>query len=436
MIEEKLNGFNDTLINSYIKFASTPMEENPEIQYFGYNLNENFIFDNWEEKMKLDTYIFRFYNSFCRLCLKLNEPEEKGKSMNLVFFSGDWKERIIFNNSDLTNAEFIPSGNSTKPFQGNTLVEIFLNPTNYEMAKNKGLIIFGNGLVVEKVYISGPRFLKMEPKKIIKSQERQKLIIYFNEDATNLTNNIIFENINYNINDQISCEVDKGNVKRIFCQGIFNFTGEYTIKDSNDYLFTNRKLLIIAKSGEKNNINNLIDSKINFDDEKYGISVQYSNKTFSKINNDSKLFIETNDLFFEPKFKTLYIYQGKTDSIIKFAQNKINMKVRSDNGIEIPSGNHLITIDLSDNYNIIKDNGITIKGYGFSLKNIYFNEQLNNENEAKGGIKIWIIILVAALVFLLILIIVIIIIKKKSGKNIEEKVDGEFSKNEKILKDV
>ena len=147
--------------------------------------------------------------------------------------------------------------------------------------------------------------------------------------------------------------------------------------------------------------------------------------------------IETNDLYFETKYKMLYIYQGKTNSTIKFSENKINVKVRSDNGIEIPSGNQIITIDLSENYNIIKENGITIKGYGFSLKKIYLNEQINNENEGKGGIsKMWIIILSISLVLVLILIIVIVlIIKKKGGKNIDEQLNDDFSKNEKILKD-
>ena len=147
--------------------------------------------------------------------------------------------------------------------------------------------------------------------------------------------------------------------------------------------------------------------------------------------------IETNDLYFETKLKMLYIYQGKTNSTIKISENKINVKVRSDNGIEIPSGNQIITIDLSENYNIIKENGITIKGYGFSLKKIYLNEQINNENEGKGGIsKMWIIILSISLVLVLILIIVIVlIIKKKGGKNIDEQLNDDFSKNEKILKD-
>ena len=160
----------DNLINSYIKFASIPMEENPEIQYFGYNLNEDFIFHNWEEKMKLEGYIFRFYNSFCRLCLKLNEHKVKNGYMSLAISYGDWSGRFIFDDSELKNAKFIESGNSTKPFEGNTLVEIYLNNKNYEIARNKGMIIFGQGLLAEKVYISGPRFLKMEPKKIEKSQ--------------------------------------------------------------------------------------------------------------------------------------------------------------------------------------------------------------------------------------------------------------------------
>ena len=468
----EIEWIDDDLIDSYVKSGSVPMEENPGIQYYGLMLDESFHFNEWKNKLKLEGYIFRLYNSFCKLYLNLSEPEEKPKYRALTYSNGDWTERFIFNNSELKNAIFKEDDNSTRPPEGNVLLEIHLNPYNSEMAQNKGMIIFGHGLVAEEVYISGPRFVKMEPLKITSSEKSQKLSIYFTEDATDLTNNIIFENNHYNLNDQISCEVDSENEKVVICEGIFNFTGDYIIKDSNDYLLTKRKLIIIPKEGEKDTINNLIDTKINFDDENYRISIQFSKNKFSEVNKNTVLNIETSDLFIEPKSRILYIFQGKGDSTIKFESDQINMNVQEDNGIEIPSGSQVISIDLKDKYKILKEAGITIKGYGFSLNSIYFNDQLNENDEnndddkdkdkdkdkkddnhnddkkdgknedkngkgkAKPNKKAFIIMLIIMSILCALLIVAVLIFKKSPTKiqvDKEDKEDEEDEKNEKIL---
>ena len=366
---------NDNLINSYINFASIPPEQNPEVNYFKFNLNSKFAFDEYKEKLEING-LFKLYNSYCRLNLKLIEPNEKPIYRALIFYDGWWEERMGFKESDLTNADFNSESNTTKPYKGNITLEINLSKHNLELVQNKGLIIFGHGVVLEDIYISGPRFLKMEPLRLTKSQDKQKLFFYFTEDATNLTNNILFENIYYNINNQISCNVDKENNKKMVCEGVFNFTGEYIIKDPQDYLVTKRKLYIEPPKGEKYDIDNLIESKINFDDENYGISLQLSNKKFLKMSNNSKLMMEINDLFLEPKKRILYIYQGKgTSSLIKFNSSKISIPISNDGGFIIPPGKQIISIDLLDNYKIFKENGITIKGYGFGINSIYFNER-------------------------------------------------------------
>ena len=438
----------DNLINSYIDFASIPSEQNPEVNYFKFILNENFIFDDYEEKLEING-IFKLYNSFCRLNLKLIEPKEKPSYRALIFYDGDWDVRMSFEESELTNADFNSEGKTMKPYKGNITLEVSLSKYNLELAQNKGLVIYGHGLVLEDIYISGPRFLKMEPMRLTKSQEKQKLFLYFTEDATNLTNNILFENIYYNINEQISCNVDKENNKKIICEGIFNFTGEYTIKDSQDYLLTKRKLYIDPPKGEKYDINNLIESKINFDDENYGISLQLSNKKFSKMSNDSKLMMEINDLFFEPKKRILYIYKGKSSSLIKFDPNKIGIQISNDGGLIIPAGNQIISIDLLDNYKIFKEDGITIKGYGFGINSIYFNGDESNSNnssnsnsngnnynsvdENKSSNSFWIIILI--IVFVLIIIGVgIFVLNLKRKKSIEEKINNNFPNKEMVLK--
>ena len=438
----------DNLINSYINFASIPSEQNPEVNYFKFILNENFIFDDYEEKLEING-IFKLYNSFCRLNLKLIEPKEKPSYRALIFYDGDWDVRMSFEESELTNADFNSEGKTMKPYKGNITLEVSLSKYNLELAQNKGLVIYGHGLVLEDIYISGPRFLKMEPMRLTKSQEKQKLFLYFTEDATNLTNNILFENIYININEQISCNADKEDNKKIICEGIFNFTGEYTIKDSQDYLLTNRKLYIDPPKGEKYDINNLIESKINFDDENYGISLQLSNKKFSKMSNDSKLMMEINDLFFEPKKRILYVYKGKSSSLIKFDPNKIGIQISNDGGLIIPAGNQIISIDLLDNYKIFKEDGITIKGYGFGINSIYFNGDESNSNnssnsnsngnnynsvdENKSSNSFWIIILI--IVFALIIIGVgIFALNLKRKKSIEEKINNNFPNKEMVLK--
>ena len=438
----------DNLINSYIDFASIPSEQNPEVNYFKFILNENFIFDDYEEKLEING-IFKLYNSFCRLNLKLIEPKEKPSYRALIFYDGDWDVRMSFEESELTNADFNSEGKTMKPYKGNITLEVSLSKYNLELAQNKGLVIYGHGLVLEDIYISGPRFLKMEPMRLTKSQEKQKLFLYFTEDATNLTNNILFENIYYNINEQISCNADKEDNKKIICEGIFNFTGEYTIKDSQDYLLTKRKLYIDPPKGEKYDINNLIESKINFDDENYGISLQLSNKKFSKMSNDSKLMMEISDLFFEPKKRILYIYKGKSSSLIKFDPNKIGIQISNDGGLIIPAGNQIISIDLLDNYKIFKEDGITIKGYGFGINSIYFNGDESNSNsnnssnsngnnynsvdENKSSNSFWIIILI--IVFALIIIGVgIFVLNLKRKKSIEEKINNNFPNKEMVLK--
>ena len=438
----------DNLINSYIDFASIPSEQNPEVNYFKFILNENFIFDDYEEKLEING-IFKLYNSFCRLNLKLIEPKEKPSYRALIFYDGDWDVRMSFEESELTNADFNSEGKTMKPYKGNITLEVSLSKYNLELAQNKGLVIYGHGLVLEDIYISGPRFLKMEPMRLTKSQEKQKLFLYFTEDATNLNNNILFENIYININEQISCNADKEDNKKIICEGIFNFTGEYTIKDSKDYLLTKRKLYIDPPKGEKYDINNLIESKINFDDENYGISLQLSNKKFSKMSNDSKLMMEINDLFFEPKKRILYIYKGKSSSLIKFDPNKIGIQISNDGGLIIPAGNQIISIDLLDNYKIFKEDGITIKGYGFGINSIYFNGDESNSNnssnsnsngnnynsvdENKSSNSFWIIILI--IVFALIIIGVgIFALNLKRKKSIEEKINNNFPNKEMVLK--
>ena len=113
----------------------------------------------------------------------------------------------------------------------------------------------------------------------------------------------------------------------------------------------------------------------------------------------------------------------------------------------IPAGNQIISIDLLDNYKIFKEDGITIKGYGFGINSIYFNGDESNSNnssnsngnnynsvdENKSSNSFWIIILI--IVFVLIIIGVgIFVLNLKRKKSIEEKINNNFPNKEMVLK--
>ena len=77
---------------------------------------------------------------------------------------------------------------------GTQNIKIFLNNSKCKILQSKGLVFDGNGFIINDVHISGPRFVKMEPKTIIRSSQKQTLKLYFNEVATAISNNIIFIN--------------------------------------------------------------------------------------------------------------------------------------------------------------------------------------------------------------------------------------------------
>ena len=158
------------------------------------------------------------------------------------------------------------------------------------------------------------------------------------------------------------------------------------------------------------------------------------------MNNNSKLMMEINDLFFETKKRILYIYKGKTSSLVKFDPDKIGIQVSNDGGLILPTGKQIISIDLLDNYKIFKENGIIIKGYGFGLNCIYFNEdEINNNNyknfdEDNSSNSYWIIILIIAFALIIIIGVGIFVLKANRNKSIEENINNNFSNKEMILK--
>ena len=231
-----------------------------------------------------------------------------------------------------------------------------------KLLQSKGLVFDGNGFIIKDVHIFGPRFVKMEPNTIIRSSQKQTLKLYFNEDATAISNNIIFINFYYNINNQLKCFVDNNNNKIINCEGIFDFTGEFFLEDINHYSLTNKFLKVVPNKGEKYNNNNLIETKINFDYSEFDKQIILSKNLFINLNENSKLIIETIDLHFNTSYQNFKIYNNKNNEVINIKSKDVNTTIEKDGAIKVPSGRNLIVIDLNDYYKTFKNEGIAIKG--------------------------------------------------------------------------
>jgi heme/copper-type cytochrome/quinol oxidase subunit 2 len=278
----------------------------------------------------------------------------------------------------------------------------------------------------------------MEPKIINRSSQPQKLKIYFNADASPLSGKIILTNFYYDINKQIECKVSTQNKKIIICEGIYNFTGEFFFKDINDYSLTNKFLRVVPKKGEKYNINNLVEEKIIFDYSELDKSIYLSKDLFKEANNNSKLIIETTDLNFNPTYKNLNLFKGKSNSIIKFNSKAVNTTVNKNGSIIVPAGRELIVIDIKDYLDIFKNEGLTVKGIGFGLNSIYLNEKIDISDdtqkyeENEGGISGWVIFLIIIIAILVIGLGFYLFFHFRT-KSIESEIDSTFEKKEKMM---
>jgi len=309
---------------------------------------------------------------------------------------------------------------------GTQNIKIFLNNSMCKILQSKGLVFDGNGFIINDVHISGPRFVKMEPKTIIRSSQKQTLKLYFNEVATAISNNIIFINFYYNLNNQVKCLIDDNNKKIINCEGIFNFTGEFFLEDINHYSLTNKFLKVVPNKGETYNNNNLIETKINFDYSEFDKQIFLSKNLFSNLNEKDKLVIETTDLHFNTLYQNFKIYNNENNEVISFKSKDVNTTIEKDGALKVPSGRNLIVIDLNVYYKTLKKEGITIKGYGFSVNSIYIIE-----GENKGGISGWAIFFIILVCLLVIAGGVFAFIHWRKN-NIEKEVNS-LNKNEKML---
>ena len=201
----------------------------------------------------------------------------------------------------------------------------------------------------------------------------------FSEDATDLVGNIKLVNRFYNINRKLACIADYEDKKNIYCEGLYDFTGEYQIEDGNGVLLTTRTINVIPKEGQKYDINNLLNEKFLFDLNTINAGVRLPSKLFDEVDDFSVLVLETTDLFVKPSHSALFVLKGDTDVVLKFEPDKVNADVKEDGGIIIPSGNNLIKIVLGKNSEIFNEEGVRLIGYGFGLKTVFL-ESIANKN--------------------------------------------------------
>ena len=422
---QKSKWTDEAVINALIDSSKTPLLDNPEEEYEKNLINSPVTFTDWKVKIYLDYVMFSGYNSFCKLVFTKIDTDPVKEFPALKISYADWTSSATFNQSDVEGAEAKSDG-GIGIVKGIQNIKIFLNNSMCKLLQSKGLVFDGNGFIINDVHISGPRFVKMEPKTIIRSSQKQTLKLYFNEVATAISNNIIFVNFYYNLNNQVKCLVDNNNKKIINCEGIFNFTGEFFLEDINHYSLTNKFLKVVPNKGETCNNNNLIETKINFDYSEFDKQIFLSKNLFSNLNEEDKLVIETIDLHFNTSYQNFKIYNNENNEVISFKSNDVNTTIEKDGSLKVPSGRNLIVIDLNDYYKILKNEGITIKGYGFSVNSIYIIE-----GENKGGISGWAIFFIILVCLLVIAGGVFAFIHWRKN-NIEKEVNS-LNKNEKML---
>ena len=395
--ESKWN--DEALANALVESSKTPLSDNPEEEYGENLISSPVTFTNWQVKIYLDYVMFSGYNSFCKLSFTKIDTDPAQKSPALKISYADWTSAVAFNETDVEGA--IPSSNGFMGLvQGTQNVKIFLNNSMCQLLQSKGLVFDGNGFIINDVHISGPRFVKFEPKTITSSSKNQTLKIYFNENASDIAKNLKFINFYYNINNQIKCSVDTKNNKIVNCKGIYNFTGEYFLKDINDYSLTNKFLNIVPQKGKKYNINNLIETKINFDYVDQDKEIVLSKDLFKDMNDTSKLIIETEDLHFTTSSQYLYLYNSNKKKI-KLNSKDVNVTLKDDGSLKVPSGRTLIELNLKNYYKSLKQEGIIIKGYGFGVKSVYITDTPETDNTGNDsdddddeGISGWAIFLI------------------------------------------
>ena len=365
---------NDDIIDTYVEYASTELMDTPREEFKPSLLETPMEFNDWSLNFPIGMGVFSSFNSYSYLCFTTEDPESfEPEYRTMILFLGDWSDKLNITKEEMDGANFYELG-SISIKSGKNDVKITLNEKNMKLAKERGLIIIGYGFTISKLFISGPKLAGFEPMKLTKSTEKEQTIkFFFSEDATILDGNIKFENNYHDLNKNVECKLSKDDETIIECTGLFDFTGEYRIKDDKGVYLTSLSINIIPGEGESYDINNLLECKINFDDFRMLPTLHFPSALFEDVKKDTILVIETDEYTMKPSYRTMFLLRGETPDVIRFNATHVSATVGEDGGITIPPGKDEIRINLADVYKDFNEKGFTVKGYGFAVNAVYLD---------------------------------------------------------------
>ena len=355
----------DTLLNA----AKTKFEENPKASDGKELLDGPVALNDWKNNIQVGAGSLSSMNSFNKFCFKTDEAPFVAVYRGMMIDYGDWSGVLIPEIIEGADCDMSNGGISLP--NPKTTVEITFPSDTLKIAKQKGIILLGHGFNITSIYISGPSFESFEPKSLTASDKTQKVTFTFSENAEKLAGNIIFSNLYHDLNENVKCELDKSNEKVIICEGLFDFTGDYELTDPNGILLTNSLFSIVPKPGEEYSINNLIDTRVIFDDVDLLLTIKISSKKLGKVTKNSVLTIETQDLNIVPDSEFLFVHKGNTEEKFEFNEEDVNVKVNTDKSLNVPSGKQVIKIKLTNVYDEIAEKGFTIRGFGFGVNTVF-----------------------------------------------------------------
>ena len=355
----------DTLLNA----AKTEFDENPKASNGKELLDGPVALNDWKNNIQVGGGSLSSMNSFTKFCFQTDEAPFQAVYRGMMIDYGDWSGTLIPETIEGASCDMSNGGISLS--NPKTTVEITFDSDTLKTAKQKGVILLGHGFNITSIYISGPSLESFEPKSLTASDKNQKVTFTFSENAKQFVNNIIFNNLYYDLNKNVKCELDTNNEKVIICEGLFDFTGDYELSDPQGILLTNSLLSIIPKDGEEYSINNLIDTRVIFDDTDLLLTIKISSKKLGKVTKNSVLTIETQDLNIVPDSEYLFVHKGNTEEKFEFTEEDVNVKVNKDKSLNIPSGKQIIKIKLTNVYEEIAEKGFTIRGYGFGVNTVF-----------------------------------------------------------------
>ena len=334
----------EVLIDVYVEASNTKMENNPKEKFEDSLIDSPFQFENWKQNFYVGVGTLSAYNSYCKLVIETDEPSYKPEYRMFNLHLGDWSAYVDTTQEEIKGGTSNGQGGITLT-SGQNIVEIKFSDKNLELVKERGIYIIGHGFTLKRIAIDGPKLASFDPQTLIKSKSTdQKVKLMFSEDATDLVGNIRLVNPYYNINKKLACIADYENKNNIYCEGLYDFTGEYQIVDNKGIPLSTRVINVVPKTGEKYDIHNLLYEKYLFDIATLNAGVRLPNTLFTEVEDSSVLVLETTELFVEPSYRVLYVLKGDTNAVFRFDPSKVNVKVGEDGGIIIPPGNNIIKI--------------------------------------------------------------------------------------------